>query len=192
MSRSGRKLFLLFPVLIFAAFVMQRGSSEVSEDPVSASDGESRSSLPALAAWEEPAGDSSRAAAPDFRATAVPRQLPAPVDRPARAQAGETVTIRMLVTAYCPCPKCCGEHSDGITASGKDVYTNNSRFVAADISILPFGTKISIPGYNDGEPVPVLDRGGKIKGHRLDVFFLSHDRALQWGRQWLDVTVHLD
>ncbi len=98
----------------------------------------------------------------------------------------------MEVTAYCPCPKCCGEYSDGITASGEDIHANGSRFVAADTSILPFGTMVSIPGYNNGEPVPVLDRGGAIKGNRLDVFYLCHDEALQWGRQHLEVTVYLD
>src|SRR4051794_40224797 len=27
-------------------------------------------------------------------------------------------TIRMEVTAYCPCTKCCGENAQGLTASG--------------------------------------------------------------------------
>ena len=29
-----------------------------------------------------------------------------------------TRTVRMLVTAYCPCKKCCGMFSDNMTASG--------------------------------------------------------------------------
>ncbi len=98
----------------------------------------------------------------------------------------------MLVTAYCPCRKCCGAHSDGVTASGKSVYANGSRFVAADTRLLGFHTRLSIPGYYGGAPVSVLDRGGKIKGRRLDVFFLSHKRATQWGARWLDVTVYQD
>ena len=51
-----------------------------------------------------------------------------------------------------------------------------------------FGTKLVIPGYT-GAPVEVIDRGGAIKGNKLDVFFPTHDEALQWGRQFLDVTV---
>ena len=97
-------------------------------------------------------------------------------------------TIRMEVTAYCPCPKCCGENAQGITASGHDVSYNNSHFVAADTEVLPFGTKLVIPGYT-GAPVEVIDRGGAIKGNKLDVFFPTHEEALQWGRQFLDVTV---
>jgi 3D (Asp-Asp-Asp) domain-containing protein len=96
--------------------------------------------------------------------------------------------IRMEVTAYCPCPKCCGENAQGITASGHDVSYNNSHFVAADTEVLPFGTKLVIPGYA-GAPVEVIDRGGAIKGNKLDVFFPTHEEALQWGRQFLDVTV---
>ena len=96
-------------------------------------------------------------------------------------------TLRMEVTAYCPCTKCCGENARGLTASGHDVSYNNSRFVAAD-SNLPFGTKLVIPGYAGGA-VEVIDRGGAIKGNKLDVFFATHEEALQWGRQFIEVTV---
>lgn len=119
------------------------------------------------------------------------RSLPRPVaasDRPGP----QTRTMRMLVTAYCPCRQCCGGCSDGITACGKSIYTNQSRFVAADTRLLGFGTRVSIAGYYGGTPISVLDRGGKIKGHRIDVFFLSHERARKWGARWMDVTVYED
>jgi len=109
---------------------------------------------------------------------------------PERTRARRATKIRMIVTAYCPCRRCCGRHSDGKTASGRSVYSNGAEFVAADTRLLPFGTRISIPGYAGGRSVPVLDRGGKIKGRRLDVFFLSHRRARKWGRRTLDVTVY--
>ncbi len=98
-------------------------------------------------------------------------------------------TIRMLVTAYSPDARSCGKFADGITASGYSVYTNGMKLVAADTKLLPFGSIITVPGYNDGLPVPVLDRGGKIKGKRLDVLYPTHEIALQWGAQWLDVVV---
>jgi 3D (Asp-Asp-Asp) domain-containing protein len=100
-----------------------------------------------------------------------------------------TRTLRMEVTAYCPCTKCCGENAQGITASGRDVSYNNSRFVAADTTVLPFNTKLVIPGYHNGATVPVIDRGGAIKGNKLDLYFPTHEEALQWGRQWIEVTV---
>jgi len=104
-----------------------------------------------------------------------------------RAHQGRVV--RMEVTAYCPCTKCCGPNAQGLTASGKPVSHNKGRFVAADTNVLGFGTGLSIPGYHGGKTVKVLDRGGAIKGNKLDVFFPSHERALRWGRQHLDVTV---
>lgn len=98
-------------------------------------------------------------------------------------------TMRMLVTAYCPGECCCGEFADGITASGKSVFTNAGHLVAADTRILPFNSLLTIPGYDHANVVPVLDRGGKIKGLRLDVLFPTHAQAKQWGAQWVDVTV---
>jgi 3D (Asp-Asp-Asp) domain-containing protein len=96
--------------------------------------------------------------------------------------------VMMEVTAYCPCTKCCGPEAQGLTASGKPVSYNDGRFVAADRKFA-FGTKLSIPGYGDGRAVEVIDRGGAIKGERLDVFFPTHAEALQWGRQKVAVTV---
>ena len=97
--------------------------------------------------------------------------------------------IKMEVTAYCACTKCCGPAAQGITASGKLVSYNGGQFVAADTNVLPFGTKLVIPGYAGEEAVEVIDRGGAIKGNKLDLYFDSHDEALEWGRQMLEVTV---
>ena len=96
-------------------------------------------------------------------------------------------TVRMRVTAYCPCSKCCGEYSDGITANGHRIRPGDT-FAAADRRY-SFGTEMLIPGYNNSVVVEVLDRGGAIKGNRLDVFFATHQEALQWGVQYLDVQV---
>ena len=96
-------------------------------------------------------------------------------------------TVEMRVTAYCSCSECCGQYSDGITASGHEIQPGDA-FVAAD-ERYSFGTEIVVPGYNYAQPVKVLDRGGAIKGHRLDVFFHSHAEALEWGVKHLDVQV---
>lgn len=75
------------------------------------------------------------------------------------------------VTYYCSCEQCCGK-TDGITASGAKVAEGVT--VAADISMLPFGTKIYIEGI--GERI-VQDTGGKIKGNKLDVYVASHEQV---------------
>lgn len=97
--------------------------------------------------------------------------------------------VWMVVTAYCGCTKCCGPHAQGITASGRSIQYNGGCFVAADTHLFKFGTRLRVPGYAEEQPVEVIDRGGAIKGYRLDVFFPSHEQARQWGRRWVPVTV---
>ena len=94
-------------------------------------------------------------------------------------------TMNMEVTAYCGCEKCCGSHADGITASGYKLQ-DGDKVIAAPKSFA-FGTKICIPGYGLAS---VEDRGGAITGNRIDVYFHTHEEALQWGRRNLVVIVH--
>lgn len=100
---------------------------------------------------------------------------------------GEWQTVQMRVTAYCPCEKCCGKYSDGVTANGHKIRPGDT-FVAADKEY-HFGTEMIIAGYKNGQPVKVLDRGGVIVGNKLDVFFHSHEEALKWGVRHLGVKV---
>jgi len=102
-------------------------------------------------------------------------------------QSEQWQTVRMRVTAYCPCQRCCGKYSDSQTACGHKIRPGDA-FVAADKQY-SFGTEMVIPGYNNAEPVKVLDRGGRIRGNWLDIFFHSHQEALKWGVKFLDVKV---
>lgn len=95
----------------------------------------------------------------------------------------------MKVTAYSPDARSCGESADGITATLHHVSTNEGKLVAADQRLLPYGAMLSIPGYDDANIVPVLDCGGAIKGHRLDVLFPTHEEAMRWGVRHVQVTV---
>ena len=90
---------------------------------------------------------------------------------------GETYKI----TAYCSCSKCCGK-STGRTASGTKATAG--RTVAAS-SKFAFGTKLNIGGHI----YTVEDRGGAIKGNRIDIYVNSHAAALQWGVKYLPVSV---
>lgn len=80
------------------------------------------------------------------------------------------------VTAYCPCPKCCGQLANGRTADGTRLR-RDSRVIAAPPEI-PFGTVLSVPSYGEAR---VADRGQAIVGRKLDVFFWTHDEAMDWG-----------
>lgn len=95
--------------------------------------------------------------------------------------------VRMRVTGYCPCSKCCGKFADGITACGHKIRPGDT-FVAAD-KRYSFGTKMIIEGYSNGQTIKVLDRGGAIRGNKLDAFFHTHKEALQWGVKYINVKV---
>jgi len=136
-----------------------------------------------LAAFDLP--DLSQISTPSFSESQANQGAKTYNGRPIRP----VKTMPMLVTAYSPDERSCGKWADGITASGFSVWTNAGKLVAADTHLLPFGTLLTIPGYNGGKPVPVLDRGGKIKGLRLDVLYPTHEIALRWGVQKLDITV---
>ena len=99
----------------------------------------------------------------------------------------------MEITAYCPKKCCCGKFADGITASGRPA----KGFLVAAPPEYPFGTLMSIPGYAGGQKVSVQDRGGAIKGDKLDIFFeddpngkTGHQKALEWGIQYLKVKIY--
>jgi len=102
-------------------------------------------------------------------------------------QSGQWHIVRMRVTGYCPCSKCCGKFADGITACGHKIRPGDT-FVAADRRY-SFGTEMVIEGYNDGQTIKVLDRGGAIRGNKLDAFFHTHKEALQWGVKYINVKV---
>jgi 3D (Asp-Asp-Asp) domain-containing protein len=91
-------------------------------------------------------------------------------------------TISVMATAYCPCSKCCGK-TDGITATG--IKAKEGRTIAADPKIFPYGTKILI----DGNVYTVEDCGSAIKNNKVDIFFESHEKALNFGVQYLTAYV---
>lgn len=95
----------------------------------------------------------------------------------------------MTVTGYSPDARSCGDSADGLTATLHSVHTNGSRLVAADPTVLNYGSMLTVPGYDTDMVVPVLDCGGAIKGRRLDLLFPTHEQARNWGVQRLLVTV---
>ena len=84
--------------------------------------------------------------------------------------------IKFTATAYCGCAKCCGK-STGKTASGTTATAGRTVAMSSSYS---FGTKIEIQGMGT---YIVEDRGGAIKGNRIDIFFSNHQKALDFGRR---------
>lgn len=84
-----------------------------------------------------------------------------------------------IATAYCSCEKCCGKWAKyNKTASG--TTPKQGRTIAVDKNVIPLGTSVYIEGY--GEYV-AEDTGSGIKGNRIDIYFESHQEALQFGRK---------
>ena len=98
-------------------------------------------------------------------------------------EAPELVSLgKFTVYAYCPCEKCCGKWSGGPTASG--VMPEEGRTVAADWDVLPAGTEIYLDGIGWRT---VEDTGSGIKGNTLDLYMDSHQDALEWGVQEVEI-----
>lgn len=126
---------------------------------------------------------------------ATTRRYAVPTDQPP-----ERMTLTL--TGYCKCGICCGWKRNwrfqpvyaygpnkgkpkkvGITSSGTRAVRGT---IAADTRLFPYGTIIQIPGYGWGR---VEDIGGAIKGRHIDLFFDSHQEALEWGRQKKQVLI---
>ena len=85
------------------------------------------------------------------------------------------------LTAYCSCSECCGQWADGITYTGTEATPD--RTVAVDPTVIPLGSTVLI----DGQEYVAEDIGGAIKGARIDIFFPTHQAALQFGVQYAEV-----
>ena len=91
------------------------------------------------------------------------------------------------ITYYDSCYKCCGK-TNGITASGAKVQEGIT--VAADTSIFPMGSKIYIEGIGWRT---VQDRGGAIKGNKLDIYIPDcRNSPMPYNKQKLNVWVVLE
>ena len=87
------------------------------------------------------------------------------------------------LTAYCPCEKCCGEWADGITYTGTKATAG--RTIAVDPDVIPLNSIVFI----DGKSYIAEDIGGAIDGNRIDIYFDTHQEALEFGIQSANVTI---
>jgi 3D (Asp-Asp-Asp) domain-containing protein len=75
----------------------------------------------------------------------------------------------------------------GITYSGVRVKRDLYSTIAADLDIFPIGTILFIPGYGYGV---VADKGGAIKGNRLDLYYDTvEDVYKYWGKKKVQVYI---
>jgi 3D (Asp-Asp-Asp) domain-containing protein/peptidoglycan hydrolase CwlO-like protein len=96
----------------------------------------------------------------------------APTAAPPPPRPGGTMTV--YATGYC---------LKGTTATGLPV---GPGIVATDPSVIPLGTRMTIPGYGEGV---AADTGGSIQGPRIDVWIKSCAAAAAFGRT-VTITFH--
>lgn len=91
--------------------------------------------------------------------------------------------IYVSSTAYTASCKGCS----GVTSTGVDLKSNpDAKIIAVDPSVIPMGSKVYVEGY--GYAV-AADKGGAIKGNRIDVFFSSKNDAYRWGVKKVKIRV---
>jgi len=72
----------------------------------------------------------------------------------------------------------------GSTATGLPVGWG---VVAVDPSVIPLGTRITVPGYGDAV---AADVGSGVHGTMIDLWFPSVVQAQGWGRRTITITLH--
>jgi peptidoglycan DL-endopeptidase CwlO len=100
-----------------------------------------------------------------------------PAPPPAPPPAGTGSGRRMTVQAT-------GYALRGTTATG---VPTGWGIVAVDPSVIPLGTRMTIPGYGEGV---AADTGSAVRGYIIDLWFPSREQALQWGRRTVTITLH--
>jgi len=126
----------------------------------------------------------------------------------AQARSAETRTVAISATAApvttavveaaaptaAPAPVATSHRTITVSATGYALRGRTATdlqtapgVVAVDPSVIPLGTRMTIPGYGEGI---AADTGGAVHGNVIDLWFPSTAQALQWGRRAVTITLH--
>lgn len=115
------------------------------------------------------------------------------IDKGVDTQANEPVSLGVFkLTAYCPCKICCNEfaYNRPVDKNGNEIVYGSigerlqeGYSIAVDPSVIPYRTEVII----NGKVYKAQDCGGAIKGNRIDVYFSSHEDALNHGVKYAEV-----
>lgn len=119
---------------------------------------------------QEAAAASTPAPAPTDAVSGGTTSEPPPAPPP---ESGRTLTVSAT-----------GYSLPGHTATGLPVGWG---IVAVDPSVIPLGTKLTIPGYGEGV---AADVGSAVRGATIDLWFPSLAEARAWGRRTVTITLH--
>ena len=121
-----------------------------------------------------------------------------PADTETAAPEPELIELgEFKTTAYCTCVKCCGiwsaEHpsrvgTDYVQRTKSGTIPTADRTVAVDPKVIPLGTVLII----DGHEYIAEDTGSAVKGNVIDIYFDSHERAVEYGVQMKTIYIKGD
>lgn len=116
----------------------------------------------------------AQAKAAELTSAAAPQTVsdPPPAASPI-VSGGRTITVSST-----------GYSLQGDTATG---LPTGWGVVAVDPSVIPLGTKLTIPGYGEGV---AADTGSAVRGNDIDLWFPTLAQARAWGRRTVTITLH--
>ena len=87
-----------------------------------------------------------------------------------------------IATAYAPLDPAavegvCYAGDPTVTATGTEARVG---IIAVDPQVIPFGTRVWVEGFGW---LSAEDRGGAIRGNKIDILMASRQDALRWGRR---------
>ena len=112
----------------------------------------------------------------------------------ARSQTIATPTLPSAVPSASPATAISGEQQLTVSATGYALGGTTATgmpvgwgVVAVDPSVIPLGTRMSIPGYGEGV---AADTGSAVQGATIDLWFPTLAEAMAWGRRTVTITLH--
>jgi peptidoglycan DL-endopeptidase CwlO len=116
------------------------------------------------------------------------------LERAARAAQAKSVTLVAAPAAAPAAAAVAGAHTMTVVATG---YSGTGAtatglaagwgVVAVDPSVIPLGTRMSIPGYGSGV---AADVGSAVAGAAIDLWFPTDAQARAWGRRTVTIGLH--
>ena len=128
----------------------------------------------------------------------------ASIEQQARTAERRTAELTVAAPAAAPAPAPLELASATVAATGERTLTVSATgyalrgrtatgvptapgVVAVDPSVIPLGTRLTIPGYGVGI---AADTGGAVQGAVIDLWFPTTAQALAWGRRTVTITIH--
>ncbi|MDQ3066095.1 MAG: 3D domain-containing protein, partial [Actinomycetota bacterium] len=135
----------------------------------------------------------ARARSAEARTAAIPATRSATA-APATSAAPEVAAVETAASAPLAAPPAAGARTLTVSATGYALRGLTATgiqtapgVVAVDPSVIPLGTRMTIPGYGEGV---AADTGGAVQGNIIDLWFPSVEQALTWGRRTVTITIH--